>query len=85
MSRVLNLYAMQNDLRAYDPYSSSHGELKEVLSYIILNEEQTKDTVELMEQLGEELPVKVLLSRENLSGPPTLYRILRDYLVQHRF
>ena len=50
-----------------------------------MNDEEPNDTVELMEQLGEEIPVEVLFSIENLSGRPTLYRILQDYLVHHRF
>ena len=37
-----------------------------------MSEEQPKDTVELTEKLGEELPVEVLFSREDLSGPPTM-------------
>ena len=85
MTKKLTLNAIQKDLASYDPYSSAHRELKAVLSYIINSDKQPRDNVELMERLGQELPAEVLFSRENMSGPTTLFRIFRDYLVHHGF
>ena len=79
------LISVRKELEGYNPVSIAHQEFKAMLSSIINTDPQPADTIALLEDLREQLPADFAFSIENLSGPPKLYKILRDYLLVHNF
>ena len=75
-----SLEKIRSNLKDYAPISSAHGGIKAAMSVIIMADPQPSDEAAIRD-LRQDLPPSVLYSEEALSGPHTLYRILRDYLV----
>ena len=75
---------LRSQIVAYEPVSFAHKEFKAAVA-AIMNSDPQPSNEECIQRVREEIPVECMFSRMNLTGPTTIYRILRDYLVLNGF
>jgi len=75
---------IKSTLIDYNPISSAHNVIKSSMSVVILAQPQPSSE-DAIQDSRQDLPPEVLYSHEALSGPHTIHRILRDYLVSMGF
>lgn len=76
----MTLSALRSQLSAFHPVSTALADFKSFLELYINAEPQT-DNSESVQGLKDGLTVEMLYQRELLTGPNTLFRILRDNFV----
>ncbi len=78
------LSKLVQDLEALDPSLTKAKDVKSTLLSILKDDPQPSPD-ECITRVREELPVETLYDPDLLSGPATLFRILRDYLIIKEF
>lgn len=73
----MTLKAIKCSLEAFSPVSKQKQEVKAVLDMLLRAEPQLSDE-ECIDGLRQDLGVELLYSGEIISGPTTLFRLIRD-------
>lgn len=76
----MTLTKIRADLSAFNPHSNALKDFKATLE-LHINKEPQPSNEECLSNLQDDFTVDMLYSSEVLSGPTTLFRILRDYLI----
>ena len=77
---MTSINSLRTQLTNYTPISPHQINVRATILMHLSADPQPPNEV-LITRLREDLPVEVLYDQENIRGPSTLYRILRDYLV----
>ena len=77
---MTSVNSLRTQLTNYTPISPSQINVRATILMHLSADSQPSSEV-LITRLREDLPAQVLYDKENITGPSTLYRILRDYLV----
>ena len=74
------LETLVKQLESYNPELTKAKDIKSTLLGL-MKEDPQPEKEECLQRIREELPVETVMDRDILSGPATIYRILRDYIV----
>jgi hypothetical protein len=74
-----SLATIRRELHQYKPSNAEQAAIKDAIGITINNDPQDTEQ-EYVDAIVEVLPVDILYDQTILSGPPVLFRVIRNYL-----